>query len=128
MKYSSKISSALYRVINKPEVKNEISGAIYKGYVPLKSQLEDIEINILTNPNEYVTNGYANINIYCIEDDEGRANTKRLDQISKLVVPLIKDTKHSGIYFQLEGQSGILRDRNRDKMSFYNLKINFQTL
>lgn len=128
MKYSSEIARALYKVINKPEVKNEISGTIYKGYVPRKSQLEDIEINILTNPNEYVTNGYANINIYCIEDNEGRVNTKRIEEILSLIIPLIEDTKESGIHFQLEGQSGFLRDRNRDKMSFYNMKINYQTL
>ncbi len=128
MKYSSEITSILYKVISKPEVKDMIDGIIYKGYVPLKSQLEDIEINILTNPNKYITDGYANINIYCIEDDQGRANTKRLEEISKLVVPLIDEAEHSGVHFQLENQSGILRDQKRDKMSFVNLKINYQTL
>ena len=128
MKSSSKISSILYKVISVPVLSDEITGAIYKGYVPLKSQLENIEINVLTNPNKYITDGYANINIYCIEDDKGRANTKRIEEISDIIRPLIEDTEHSGIYFQLENESGILRDQKRDKMSFVNFKINFQTL
>ena len=128
MKSNFDILNALYKILNVPEITSEINGRIYKANVPKTSQNEDIEINVLTNPNRYVQNGYANINLYCVEDSSGRANTKRLADISNKIVPLLKDTKKDGFYFQIENQGGVFKDQERDHIYFFNLKINYQTL
>ena len=128
MKSSFDILTALYKILNVTDLTSVITGKIYKGVVPGESQLEDIEINVLTNPNEYLQNGYVNLNIYMIEDSRGRTNTKRFSEIINIVTPLVDDVEGSGIHFQMENQSGVLKDQDRDKMYFINLKINYQTL
>ena len=128
MKSSFDILNALYKVLNVTGLTSVITGKIYKGAVPKTSQLEDIETNVLTNPNQYLQSGYANVNINLIEDSLGRVNTKRFSEILNIVTPLLEDTEKDGFYFQIESQSGILKDQDRDKMYFINLKINYQTL
>ena len=128
MKSSFDILNALYKLLNVSDVTSDITGKIYKGVVPKTSQLEDIEINVLTNPNGYLQDGYANVNLYCIEDASGRVNTKRLSEITNIVTPLVDDVEKEGFYFQIDNQGGIFKDQDRDKMYFFNLKLNYQTL
>lgn len=127
MKLSGDILSALYKVLNVEGVTSFISGRIYKVQVPLRSQLEDIEINILTNKNAYLQSGYANVNVFCKEDHNGRADTKRLNELAKIVMPLIDDVQFEDYHFQIESDT-TLKDQKRDGMYYVNFKINFQTL
>ena len=64
MKSSLQILSALYKLINVDVVNNIISGEVFIGDEPDGNQDENITLNTLTNPNEYLQSGYANVNVH----------------------------------------------------------------
>lgn len=121
------IENSLYRALR--PLLNEITGDIYKGAesVPRGSQLEDIEINIGGNPNQYLQNGYGNVNIFCIEN-KGERPTKRLQKLASLVEPILRNGNDSkGVSWQIESQNAF-KDKNRDKMYYVNFKLDIQAL
>ncbi|WP_142783351.1 hypothetical protein [Changchengzhania lutea] len=128
MKSSIDIASKLYKVLNVASVTDEITGKVYINDVPDGDQLENISVKTLTNPNRYLQVGYANLNIYVPEVISGRANLNRFQDILAVVLPLVKDNIYDGLSFQIDDDKGIFKDKDRDSMYFYNLKLTFQTL
>lgn len=127
MKCSFDILSALYQVLNVPEINNIISGKVYIGDVPDGDQKENISIKTLNNPNRYLQVGYVNLNIYVKEASSGRADLAKFNQIVKAVIPLVEDVTQNGYSFQIDDDKGIFKDQDSDSMYFYNIKLNFQT-
>lgn len=127
MKLGNEILTNAYKLLKVSALTNVISGNVYKGNVNPKSNKEDVEINLLTNSNKYVQNGYVNVNVY-VPNIQNRTNIKRIDLITEIIVSLIDNKKTENNAFQIENQSGYIQDETRDMMSFVNLKINFQIL
>jgi hypothetical protein len=128
MRSTLDISSALFQLVNIPIVKNEISGKVHIGDAPNGSQLEEITIKVLNNPNTYLQNGFINLNIYTPQLKSGRANLERLQQLIGIIIPLIKDVSINSYHFQIDDDKGVFKDQDNDGMYFYNFKIEFQTI
>jgi hypothetical protein len=125
------ILSALYRLLNVPEIKDVITGKVYIGEPPYTGGKEDVSLNLITNPNRYIQSGHGNVNIYLPKLASNRDNLKRFDEIVNIILPLLKSaritTEKGTFYFQIEDDKGVFNDPDRDGMSYYNLKFEFQT-
>lgn len=110
------------------EGQNEIpEDYIFIGEPSKQERNEFISINTINNPNKYLQVGYGNINIHA-NNIADRANTTRFRELVNIIIPLIDDTRKDNYYFQIEDDKGIFTDADRDGMSYYNIKIKFQTL
>lgn len=131
MQSSFKILSALYRILNVPAVNDRINGKVYIGNPPLTSQLQDVGTNLLNNPRQYLQSGVCNVNIYVPMIAEGRHNLAKLQELTDSIMPLLEDTQitYNGhtYFFQIDDDKGVFADEDRDNMSYYNLRLNFQT-
>ncbi len=109
-------------------LKSEISGDIYKGAesVPDNSQKEDVEINIGSNPNAYLQVGYGNVNIFCC-GKAGERPTKRLQELSEMIEPILRNGGDDKVYWQIESQNDF-KDHRRDNMYYVNFKLNIQAI
>lgn len=130
MKSSFDILTAIYKALNVTSITSLIDGEIYKGFVPAKSQLQDVEINTLVNLNKYLQSGYINVNFYCMQLIEGVPNDTKLNQVNNALMAIIDNKVIDDIHFDVESQSGALKDREvgRDGLYFTNLKVKFNTL
>lgn len=124
------ILSALFRVVNVPEVTSVINGKVYIGNPPQTSEKEDVGLNLLNNPNQYLQSGYGNLNIYTEMLAAGRPNISRIKQLIDIIIPLVEDTTitttDGTFHFQIDDDKGVFEDK--DGMCYYNLKLKFQTL
>lgn len=131
MQSSFKILSACFQLINVPAVTSLVP-QIYIGNPPLNEQTESISLNQLTNPNQYLQNGFLNLNIFVPKLRSGRDNLSRFEQLINIIIPLVEDsnivTEDGTFHFQIDDDKGIFNDENTDGMSYYNLRLTFQTL
>jgi hypothetical protein len=125
------ILSAAFRLANVPEIKDVLTGKVYIGEPPFTGGKEDVSLNLITNPNKYIQSGYGNINIYVPKLSSGRDNLKRFDELVNLILPVFKSasitTEKGTFYFQIEDDKGVFEDPDRDGISYYNLRFEFQT-
>lgn len=128
MKSSIDILSSLYELVNVNAVTNLLSGAIYINGIPGSDQKDNIDLNSLNNPNEYLQTGFLNLNIYAMETKAGRPDLEKFKTITDIIIPLLKDTHNNGVYFQIDDDKGIFKDNDRDQMYFYNIRLTFQTI
>lgn len=120
-------------MLNVPVVTNEIPvDKIFVGKASKLLQGEFITMNTINNPNGYIQNGVANVNIHVPKLSEGRDNTFRLRQLSQIIIPILdnvtKDTGYGTFHFQIDDDKGPFEDPDRDGISYDNLRIEFQTL
>ena len=131
MQSSYNILLALYEVLNVPAVTNEIQ-TIKFGQVSKISQEEFIALNTINNPNQYLQNGFANVNIHIQKLSAGEDNHSRFKKLIDIIIPILDETQitteHGTFYFQIDDDKGIFDDQDRDGMSYYNIRIEFQTL
>ncbi|WP_417444644.1 hypothetical protein [Joostella sp.] len=121
------VNSALYRLVNVPAINDVISGKVYIGSFPDGNQDENITINTLTNPNQYLQNGYMNLNVYVQEPSSGVPPLSRFKQIIDVLIPLVLDAQKDYTYFfQIDDDKGFFKDTDHDGMWFYNLRLEFQ--
>lgn len=118
----------MFRLLNVPQVTEEIEGKVMIGVPPNNSQQETIGITIITNPNRYVQSGYMNVNVYVPEQN----HLARLSAISKILISILEDaqitTPAGDFFFQIEDEKGIIEDNQRTGMVTYNIYINYQIL
>lgn len=121
------INSALYRLVNVPAITDEISGKVYIGGFKYNDQLENITINTLANPNQYLQNGYMNLNVYVPQSTAGVPPLARFKKIIDILMPLVLDTKYNNsFFFQIDDDKGMFEDPDHDGMWFYNIRLEFQ--
>lgn len=120
------ITKYLYRILNKDELKNLISGAIFRDDKPQNSELQDIVINCLFLKSGHFTeiqNGQVNINCYC-KNINGVSDTAQLTLISNKVIELLQNNTQSNNLFSYEIlETSILKELQQNSMSFLNLKL-----
>lgn len=127
MKLTLDISSALFKVVNVPEITNLISGKVYIGDSEDTSQEENITIKVLNNPNLYLQSGFLNLNFYTNQVNSGRPDNSKFNQVIPLLVELIEDANMDNVHFQIDDDKGVFKDNDKDGLYFYNLRIEFQT-
>lgn len=131
MQLSFSILEALYLLIKVPAVTSEIP-EIYIGNPSKTAQGEFISVNLLTNPNKYVQSGYANVNVHVTKLAGDRHNLSRFKQVVPILSELLEDStiNHEGqnYHFQIDDDKGVYNDEDRDGMSYYNLRLTFQTI
>ena len=148
MKSGLNIANALRNLLNVEQLVDEISGGIYKFGYPLKSQKEDVVINILAINGEYLQKGYANMNIYVENAQSGLPNTKRLEELTSIVNPLVDKKKavdkdivvtidgeqtsliqdRSYVFFEIASPGVVLKDQERENTYYTNIKLKYNTL
>jgi hypothetical protein len=131
MQLSLSIQEALFTLLNVGVVTDEIP-QLFIGNPPLDYQGECVSNNVLTNPNLYVQSGYCNVNVFVPMVSTGRFNLARFKQIVPIISDLLDDshirTSDGTFYFQVEDDKGIFLDEDRDGMSYYNLRLTFQSI
>lgn len=132
MQSSFKILSALFRLLNVAEVNDVIDGKVMIGEPANNRQTKDVSVNLINNPNLYVQNGYCNVNIHVPKINGVDYNYAALKQLSEIIIPLVEDseitTPDGTFYFQIDDDKGVFNDDDRDGMSYYNLRLEFQTI
>jgi hypothetical protein len=128
MKTTFDILDALYSLINIDAVNNLISGKIYSNNVPDGNEKENITIDVLTNSNKYLQEGYINLNVHIKEITSGRANLAKFKEIIIAIIPLIDNVHIDSYYFEINDDKGVFENKDMASMFLYNLKIKFQTI
>ena len=126
MKTSIDILSALYQTVNIPLITDLIDGKVYHYSVPDGDLKENISINILNNPNNYLQVGFGNVNVHIREIRSGVPNVAKFKTIIPKLIDTLKDTSNGNYFFQIDDDKGIFKDDN-DSMYYYNLKVKYQT-
>ena len=126
METSVSILKYIYKILNRNELTDNITGAIYLLQKPKNSEKEDIVINaIYLKSGHYqdIQNGEANINIYS-KNINGQPNTLRLQEISEIVIKLLKDNISSNHLFDYEIiDTHVLSELQQNSLSFLNIKL-----
>lgn len=131
MQSSFNILTALYKLIDVAEINSILQGKIYIGEAPLTEQSESICLNLLNNPNKYLQTGFCNLNTYIPKLQSGRDNLGRFQELIDIIIPIVEDseinTTKGTFFFQIDDDKGVFDDKDRDGMSYYNLRLEFQT-
>lgn len=125
MRSSYDILWALYEVLN-----IETLPEVYFNNTSALAQDEFIIINTINNPNGYLQNGFGNVNIHVPNLSDKVANGNRFKELTDIILPLLDDvtvtTNKGTFHFQVDDDKGVFEDRQREGMSYYNIKYEFQ--
>ena len=119
----------LYQILSSNnELKNMLTGGIYKSERPDSSEKEDIVINTITVTQELPQQGSSNVNIYVPDmsvkiagKPQRKANTERLRTLTKKVIDVLADASVEGLMFWVTNQS-VLKESDVFQ-HFSNLRI-----
>lgn len=109
------------------------SGKIVIGQRLTNSKTEDVIINSLYHDFEQLQRGVLNINVYVpnLKSDNAIPNINRLNQLGKLILPIIKDEfgdPVQGYTFWLERQLFLIDDNHQhylnNRIQFRNINLN----
>jgi hypothetical protein len=127
MKTTFDISDILYPIINVTSVTSTIDGRVYRDKKPLNSELQDIVIIPLTNPNgdEIIQFPVYMVNCFCKNFDNGLPNITKLKTITDAVIKVIEAYSATSNYyvFEITNQT-LMQDTDQISMSYVNLRIN----
>lgn len=94
---TEEIKTRLYRYLTQEtQVREKITGSIYKDRRPYRSNLEDIVINSLPADNEFLQTGYLNVNCHVPymatqQVDERVLNSRRIGEVSRMMLTALED-------------------------------------
>lgn len=121
----------LFQLINGSQLKTAISGCVYKWQRPVDSGVEDVVINSLPLTTESVQLGTANVNIYVPDltvkvggKPQQLPNTKRLGELTKIALPILKQGYGANYGFYVTHQTTI--QEAEIKQHYINLRIEFR--
>ncbi len=127
MQSSYNILLALYEVLNIPELDK-----VHLNKASVKLQDWFIVINTINNPNQYLQNGFGNVNIYGPNIGEQLPDMggfkERLDIILPILDNVTKVTANGTFHFQIDDEKGPFEDQDRGGMSYQNIRFEYQTL
>ena len=112
----------LYKALNTTEIKSVINGAVRNDSRPLNSLKEDIVVNTITISQNFKPQiATSNINIYAKDIEQGVKNSKRLKEISRIVIETFKQHEFIGKSVYILSQSIIQESNNLEH--YVNLRI-----
>ncbi len=125
------VLSEFYRLVNVPEITDEITGGIWKIKKPAGRNEEDIVINIPvfshTN-NGHLFTGVVNINIYTKELSTHTPNMSRMQFITEKVLSVLDlqfGERNAGLLnFRMASQN-YYPDAAEETAFFTNLRLNY---
>ena len=129
MKTSFDTDDTLYTILRlNVELKNMVTGGIYKTERPDSSEMEDIVVNTITVTQELPQQGASNVNIYVPDltikvagKPQRKADTERLRMITNKVITVLADASVEGLMFWVTNQS-VMKEPEVFQ-HFSNLKI-----
>jgi hypothetical protein len=126
MKTTFDISDILYPIINVTSVTSTIDGRVYRDKKPLNSELQDIVIIPLTNPNgdEIIQFPVYMVNCFCKNFDNGLPNITKLKTITDAVIAVIEAYNATSNYyvFEITNQT-VMQDTDQINMSYVNMRL-----
>lgn len=136
MKTSFDIDKIVFDLLSNSVVKDAISGGIYfRNDRPDNSNKEDIVINTITMTQDFLPQMVtSNVNIYVADQlrriektEQWKPNHKRLSELTKMVVEVLRGSRIEGLKLIPESQS-VLQEASI-KQHFSNIRIswNIQT-
>ena len=129
MRTSFEVTELLFKMLNTASITNLIDGNIYrerrKEYQEGEKRLQDIAIVPLPIMNDFIQEGYVNVNCFSNDLSNGTPDITNLDAIAKAVIAQIEAyAGEPGGYFELEVDSqGTIQDERAE--SYVNLRIHF---
>lgn len=128
MKTSFDLNTILFRLLEAKKPK--ISGDIYKDERPDDSKAEDIVVNTIDLSQEFFPQlGTSNINIHVTDIDvniagrsQKKANSKRLEVLTKEVLTIVRNANLTGLKMVVEGQT-FLKDQDVAEQHYSNIRI-----
>lgn len=124
---SMKQTTLLYQLIASSNLKQAISGDVYKFQRPVNSDKEDVVVNAITVDSEMVQSGVANVNIHVpsIQTGDGAMpNTARLETLEAAAVNLLEYGFGSIHTFYLLS-SNVIKEPTVNEW-FVNLRVQFK--
>lgn len=130
MKTSFDIDKIVLDLLRKSPVKDAINGGIYfQNDRPDNSNKEDIVINTITMTQDFLPQiATSNVNIYVADQprriekvEQWKPNHKRLSELTKLVVDVLRSSRIDGLKLIPESQS-ILQEASI-KQHFCNIRV-----
>lgn len=136
MKTSFDLDEMVVKLLSKSDAKKSISGGIYfQNDRPGDSAKEDIVVNTISVSQEYLPQtATGNVNIYVPDVirkiggvERFMPNNKRLSELSKVVLRVLRDARLDGLKVISESQS-VLQEKSINQ-HFVNIRItwNIQT-
>lgn len=115
----------LFKIVNTALIKSSINGEVYNDGRPLNSTKEDIVVNTITITQQFTPQtATSNINCYAKDVAKGEKNTKRLKEISRLVIDTFKQTELYGKSLFVLNQT-IIQEAD-EKQHFVNIRIQWK--
>lgn len=115
----------LFKIVNTALIKSSINGEVYNDGRPLNSTKEDIVVNTITITQQFTPQtATSNINCYAKDVAKGEKNTKRLKEISRLVIDTFKQTELYGKSLFILNQT-IIQEAD-EKQHFVNIRIQWK--
>lgn len=130
MKTSFDIETIVFRILNVPTVKDAITGGIYKSDDrPDDSTDEDVVINTISLTQDFLPQiATTNVNVYVSDKPKQikgksmlKADKKRLEAISGIVMATLRAAKVPGLLFTIEAQTTLAE--TNVKQHFVNIRI-----
>jgi len=130
MKDSFDVNSVLYGLLKGSAVSGAINGGIYiDDDRPDDSDAEDVVVNnINVSQDCSPQTGVSNVNVY-VKDEvvtiggkkQHKANRKRLDELTKVVLDVLRDARIDGFWFVIGNQSTLAEVSVRQH--FTNIRV-----
>lgn len=115
----------LFKIVNTALIKSSINGEVYNDGRPLNSTKEDIVVNTITITQQFTPQtATSNINCYAKDVAKGEKNTKRLKEISRLVIETFKQSELHGKSLFILNQT-IIQEAD-EKQHFVNIRIQWK--
>lgn len=118
-------------LLNESGISKFISGKIYKNRRPSDSTKEDIVINGITMDNEWLQDGFFNVNIYVADNQvkidgttQFMPNESRLKQLADIVYPLFDNIYKD--QFNLTITKTEVIEEQAEKANYFNFRINLK--
>ena len=131
MKSTLNILGTVYSKIN-PIMASKITGKVYIGDAPDNDQGENITLNCLTNPIDYVQKGIMNVNIELMGIEKGVPNQIRFSEILTDLLPLLDDVdiwnEGTTVQVRIDDDKGIFKSNEQEGKYFYNLRVAYSAL
>ena len=121
----------ILELLNESGIKNVITGKIYKDRKPSDSTKEDIVINGVTMDNEWLQDGFYNVNVFVPDiqlkidvTSQMMPNNNRLKQLADIVYPIFDDIWKDQFNLTIDRTEVI--EEQAEKATYINFRINLK--
>ncbi len=91
MRSNYEVADVVWNLLNVDSVTTNITGSIYRFSKPINDNKQNIVINVLDNPADYIQDITVNVLLYCQELSTGTPDIVTLKNMREVVVSALKE-------------------------------------